>query len=74
MPGARKGMRADEQEEEITISKLDLGSAEIITTVVKSEDIYDHAVAFKFLFDDVSLVGMNSTIEFYLESSNGLRS
>ena len=67
-------MRADEQVEDITISRIDLGTAEIITTIVKSLDIYDHAVAFEFLFEDSSLVGMNSTIEFYLESSNGLES
>jgi len=44
----------------------------MFTKVLKSEDIYENAVSFKFFFIDENLVGVNSTIEFYLESQNGL--
>ena len=44
----------------------------MFTKVVNSEDIYELAMSFEFFYDDETLVGVNSTIEFYLESENGL--
>jgi hypothetical protein len=40
----------------------------MFTTIIKSEDVYEHAVSFEFMFTDKNLIGLNSTIEFYLES------
>jgi hypothetical protein len=44
----------------------------MFTTVLYSKDIYKNTVTFEFFFNDVSLIGVNSNIEFYLKSSNGL--
>ena len=50
------------------MSKISLGSAKMFTKIVNSEDIYEEAVSFDFFFNDDNLVGVKSTIEFYLES------
>ena len=72
MPGVTKDEKAEGTYEKVKVSKISLGSARTFTKIVDSDDVNVKAVSFEFFYTDKNLVGVNATIEFHLESSNGL--
>jgi len=49
IPGVKKILNPnDGQEETIEITRIDLGEAKIVTTVLDSMDVYDNLVTFEF--------------------------
>ena len=72
MPGVREDKTAQGTVEKVQMSKISLSGAKLFTTIVPSDNIYERAVSFEFFFTDKNLIGFNSTIEFHIESENGL--
>ena len=68
MPGVREDKTAQGAIEKVQMSKISLSGAKLFTTIVPSDNIYEKAVSFEFLFTDQHLIGLKTTIEFYLKS------